>query len=84
MIAFIDQLLWVISFIHISQFINSFLASGDFCHLPIIFANSLDPDQDRHKVGPDLNKNVWHSDSVTERVYGKVNFEKSQQMTTKA
>ena len=25
---------------------NSFLASGDFCHLLIAFANSLDPDQD--------------------------------------
>ena len=28
-------------------FINSFPASGDFCHLLIIFANSLDPDQAR-------------------------------------
>ena len=64
MIAFIDQLLWVISFIHISQFINSFLASGDFCHLPITFANSLDPDEDRHNVGPDLDKNGLYSDTV--------------------
>ena len=32
---------------------NSFLASGNFCHLPITFANSSDPDQDQQKVGPD-------------------------------
>ena len=36
---------------------NSFLASGDFCHLLIIFANSLDPDQDQQNVGPDLDQN---------------------------
>ena len=36
---------------------NSFLASGDFCYLLIIFANSLDPYQDRHSVGPDLGPN---------------------------
>ena len=33
---------------------NSFLASDDFCRLLITFANSLDPDQDRQNVGPDL------------------------------
>ena len=36
---------------------NSFLASGDFCRLLITFANSLDPDQDRQNVGPDLDAN---------------------------
>ena len=36
---------------------NTFLASGYFCHLLIIFANSLDPDQDRQYVGPDLDPN---------------------------
>ena len=35
----------------------SFFASGDFCHLLITFANSLDPDQDRKNVGPDLDPN---------------------------
>ena len=39
--------------------ISSFLASGNFCHLPITFANSLDPDQDRQDVGPDLDPNCW-------------------------
>ena len=36
---------------------SSFLASSDFCHLPIAFANSLDPDQDRQNVHPDLDLN---------------------------
>ena len=35
--------------------LNSFLASGDFCLLPI--ANSLDPDQDRQNVTCDLDPN---------------------------
>ena len=35
----------------------SFLASDDFCHLLITFANSLAPDHDRHSVGPDLDLN---------------------------
>ena len=37
--------------------IDSFLASGDFCCQLITFANSLDPDQDRQHVGPDLDPN---------------------------
>ena len=35
--------------------LNYFLTSGDFCHLLINFANSLDPDQDRQNVGPNLD-----------------------------
>ena len=34
-----------------------FLASGDFCHLLIIIANRLDPDQEQQSVGPDLEPN---------------------------
>ena len=34
---------------------NSVHASGDFCRLLITFANSLDPDQDRQHVGPDVD-----------------------------
>ena len=34
---------------------NSLPTSGDFCHMLITFANSLDPDQARHFVGPDRN-----------------------------
>ena len=29
---------------------NSFAASGDFCHLLITYANSVDPDQDRQNI----------------------------------
>ena len=29
-------------------------ASGNFCHLLIAFANSLDPDQAQQNIGPDL------------------------------
>ena len=36
---------------------NSLLASDDFCHLLITFANFLDPDQDGQNVGPDLEPN---------------------------
>ena len=42
---------------YIVQRVNSFLASGDFFRLLITFVNSLDPDQDRQKVGPDLDPN---------------------------
>ena len=37
--------------------ILTLLVSGDFCRLLIAFANSLDPDQDRQDVGPDLGPN---------------------------
>ena len=33
---------------------NLQIASCDFCHLPIIFANRLEVDQDRQYVGSDL------------------------------
>ena len=33
---------------------NSLPAKSAFCHLLITFASSLDPDQARHHVGPDL------------------------------
>ena len=36
---------------------NSLAARGDFCCLLITFANSLDPDQARQNVGPDLDPN---------------------------
>ena len=39
------------------RLLNSFLASGDSCHLLVTFANSSDPDQDQHNVGPDLDPN---------------------------
>ena len=41
----------------------SSLASGHFCRLLITFAISLDPDQDRQHVGPDIDPNCL-TDSV--------------------
>ena len=37
------------------SFLNSFLASGNFCRLLITFENSLDPDQAQQNVRPDLD-----------------------------
>ena len=45
------------NFVFIMRSFNSFFSSSDFCHLLITFANSLDPDQDRLCVGPDLGPN---------------------------
>ena len=43
---------------------NSLPARGDFCCLLITFANSLNPDQARQVVGPDLDPNcltlIWY------------------------
>ena len=40
----------------IDEMFNYLSASADFfCRLLIIFASSLDPDQARHIVGPDLD-----------------------------
>ena len=41
----------------VSSLLNSVPASGDFCRLLITFASSLDPDQARQNVGPDLDPN---------------------------
>ena len=38
--------------------LNSFLVSCHLCCLLLTFANSLDPDQDQHFVGPDLDPNI--------------------------
>ena len=40
------------------SFLGSFLASRDFYHLLITFANSLDPDQDQLFVSHDLDPNL--------------------------
>ena len=37
--------------------LKSLPTSGDFCHLLITLANSLDPDQAQRNVGPDLDPN---------------------------
>ena len=40
------------------QLLPAFLPSGDFCHLLLTIANSLDPDQDRQNVDLDLDPNL--------------------------
>ena len=57
---------------------NSYLASADFCHLLITFANSLEPDQDWH-YDP-----KWFDTLIVflKDCFEKVNFEKSLQVTT--
>ena len=37
--------------------VKKFPISDDFCRLLMTFANSLDPDQAQHYVGPDLDPN---------------------------
>ena len=54
---------------HKKKTLNSFLASGYFCHLLMTFANSLDPDQDRHFVSPDLDGKPFDSESVPEIIF---------------
>ena len=58
---------------------NSLPACNFFCHLLIIFANSLEPDQACQNVGPDLDPNC-----MTERIFEKVDFGKkiSRQQTS--
>ena len=41
------------------------------CHLLITFANSLDPDQARQNVGPDLDPKWFDIDGNPERIFGK-------------
>ena len=36
---------------------SSLHARGDFCRLSVTISNSLDPDQARQNVGPDLDPN---------------------------
>ena len=55
------------------------------CHLLIIFANSLDPDQARHFVGPDLDPNCFDSLMVyLKDFFENINFEINQQTAKKA
>ena len=64
--------------------VNSFLAIGYFCCLPITFASSFDPDQDQQNVSPDLDPNCFTLSVFLEEYFEKVNFEISQQTTSKA
>ena len=58
---YINHRLEIVFIIHL----NSSPAGGNFCHLLIFFANSLDPDQAWHYVRPDLDTSClalwWYS-----------------------
>ena len=62
----------------------NFPASNDFCCLLITFANSLDPDQARQNIGPDLDPNCltlwWYSWKI---FFKKDNLKKQNPQTTK-
>ena len=52
------------------------------CRLLITFANSLDPDQARQNVGPDLDPKLFDTLMVfPKEFFKKVDFEKNQQTT---
>ena len=53
----LDTLVKTLNSVSIRPSVNSFPASGDFCHLLITYANSLDPDQAQQSIGPDLDPN---------------------------
>ena len=46
----------------------------------ITFANSLDPDQARHFVGPDLDPNCLTLMVFQKEYFEKIDFERNQQM----
>ena len=59
--------------------INSLPTSVVCCM--ITFANSLDPDQARRNVGPDLDPNCVTLMVYLKEFFEKVDFEKCQQLT---
>ena len=66
---------------------NSFVAGGNFCHLLIIFINSLDWEQDLQSIRPNLDSNrltLW--EGSWKNYFGEKNqyWRKKQQMPTKA
>ena len=63
-------------FVIMSAFqLNSLPASDIFCRLLITFANSLDPDQARQNVGPDLDPNF-----LTLMIFLKIIFLKKKKV----
>ena len=57
---------------------------GHFCRLLITFANSLNPDQERQNVGPDLDQKRFDTLNAFMKVFflKKAYFEKKCQQTT--
>ena len=70
------------------MYFNSFPARGDLFGLLITFANSLDPDQARQNVGPDLDPNcltlmVFLKDCFLKKKKLKKKKKKKKKQTTK-
>ena len=82
--SFVTQYRYCILNQNILSFLNSFPASGDFCRLLITFANSLDLDQARQNVGPDLDPNCltlwWYSRKI---FFKNVNLKKKHRWQKK-
>ena len=61
--VFHTSLSFILSYASLTDFhcrlnvFNPLPASGEFCHLLLVFANILDPDQARQNVGTDLDPN---------------------------
>ena len=71
----------MIAFVHPSVHLIFVICCAD--KLVITFANSLDPNQDRQNVCPDLDPSCLKLVVFLEEFNEKVNFDKSQQTTTK-
>ena len=69
--------------INFTMWINSFPASSDLCRLLITFANSLDPDQARQNVRPDLDPNCLTLMVFLKEFFEKVILKKNPQPTKK-
>ena len=67
-----------IDLLHNNCMLSVLIRIGDFCHLLITFANSLDQDQARQNEGPDLDPNClthwWYSWKIF--FFEKDNFKK--------
>ena len=62
---------WYLKYVYPEQvIIISQVFSCQFCHL-LIFANSLNPDQAQHDVGPGLDPNCLASDYIPEICFSK-------------
>ena len=62
---------------------NSFYASGDVCRLLITFANSLDPDQARRFVEPDMDPNCLALWLYSWKIFSEKLIKKNPQTTKK-
>ena len=72
--------LWILEqhVLNVLPFISSF-AKGDFCRLPITFASSLNPVQDRQYVCPDLDPNPFDTLNSGPKIISRKKLAKTKQ-----